>query len=103
VEGSLSVEVNPDHDTVEVRVDDMGRSSSTHWKDDAVEHGASERYREVLGLSSSWRLSLRNQQGYQDGFQIEFDLAESAITVQYQYLALASRLDARRVIGVELV
>jgi hypothetical protein len=93
-EGFLCIEVDPDGDEVDVSFDESGRSALRHW-DDVVRRDAAGAYSDVLGLSSAWRWVLCNQQGYRDGFQIEFGPADSTITVQY--LAAASRLECRRV------
>jgi hypothetical protein len=93
-EGFLAIEVDPDHDEVELSFDEAGPSALRHW-DDVVRLDAADVYADVLGLSSAWRWLLCNQQGYRDGFQIEFGPADSTITVQY--IAAASRLEPRRV------
>ena len=93
-EGFLGIEVDPDHDEVDLSFDESGWSALRHW-DDVVRRDAAGAYSDVLGLSSTWRWLLCNQQGYRDGFQIEFGPADSTITVQY--VAAASRLECRRV------
>ena len=97
-EGYLSVEVDPDDDTVDVSFDALWPPPLRHWSTDSARHTASASYADVLGLSSSWRWVLRNQQGYQDAFQIE--LGPSTSTVTLQYLAMASHLEFRRVTRV---
>jgi hypothetical protein len=89
------VEVNPGDDTVEITFDRTRQPELVHWTVDTVRHDATDRYGHVLGLSSSWRWILSNQQGYQDGFQIEFGPPQSTVTIQY--LALGSRLEIRNV------
>jgi hypothetical protein len=93
-EGFLGIEVDPKHDEVDLTFDASRCPAPRHWKE-ATRHDAAGVYADVMGLSSAWRWLLRNQQGYRDGFQIEFGPAESTITVQY--LAIASRLEPRRV------
>jgi hypothetical protein len=89
-EGYLSVEVDPSDDTVDVSFDPARQPTLRHWANGAVRHDANERYADVLGLGSAWRWVLRNQQGYQDGFQIE--LGYAFLPVTFQYVAMASRL-----------
>jgi hypothetical protein len=86
--------VDPTHDEVDLSFHPSKRPAPRRWKD-ATRHDAAGVYADVMGLSSAWRWLLRNQQGYRDGFQIEFGPAESTITLQY--LAIASRLELRRV------
>lgn len=96
-EGYFAVEVDPDHDEVEVSFDESAPSPLRHW-DEVVRRDAADIYADVVGLTSTWRWLLVNQQGYHDGFQIEFGPADSTVTVQY--LAAASRLELRRVTAV---
>lgn len=93
-EGFLGIEVDPDHDEVDLSFDESGWPALRDWSD-VVRRDAADAYADVIGLSSAWRWLLCNQQGYRDGFQIEFGPADSTITVQY--LAAASRLECRRV------
>lgn len=100
-EGFLSVEVDPRHDEVDVSFNALAEPSPLRHRPDALRHdvrpdrlGAGA-YRDVLGLSSTWRWLLVNQQGYRDAFQIEFGPAGAEVTLQY--LALASALQPRRV------
>jgi hypothetical protein len=96
-EGYLGIEVDPDHDEVELSFDESAPTALRYW-DVVVRRDAADAYADVLGLSSAWRWLLFNQQGYRDGFQIEFGPADSTITVQY--LAAASKLERRRVRAV---
>lgn len=89
-EGYLSVEVNPSDDTVDVSFDPARRPTLRNWANGAVRHDANERYADALGMDSAWRWMLRNQQGFQDGFQIE--LGTASLPVTFQYVAMASRL-----------
>jgi hypothetical protein len=98
-EGFFGIEVDPDHDEVNLSFDESRPAALRLW-DGVVRRDAAEVYADILGLSSAWRWLLRNQQGYCDGFQIEFGPASSTITVQY--IAAASRLDVRRVRSVPL-
>jgi hypothetical protein len=91
-EGYFGVEVDPGHDEVELSFDPSSRPTLRYWRD-AVRRDAAGFYAGVLGQSSTWRWLLCNQQGYRDGFQIEFGPAQSTTTLQY--LAIASRLQPR--------
>jgi hypothetical protein len=93
-EGFFGIEVDPDHDEVDLSFDASRPTALRHW-DRVARRDAADVYADVLGLSSAWRWLLYNQQGYRDGFQIEFGPAEATITVQY--IAVASRLEVRRV------
>jgi hypothetical protein len=98
-EGFLGIEVDPDHDEIQLSFDEVG-PSALRYRDDVVRRDAADLYADILGLSSAWRWPLCNQQGYRDGFQIEFGPADSTITVQY--IAAASRLEPRRVTPVTI-
>lgn len=99
-EGFLSVEVNPEDDTVTVSFDPLRPPPLRHWADDVLTYPANDHYPDILGLSSTWRWTLQNQQGYQDAFQIELESPPTTVTLQY--LAVASRLDSRRVTGIPI-
>ncbi|MFI5897067.1 DUF6334 family protein [Actinoplanes sp. NPDC051513] len=94
-EGYLQVEVDPDDDTVEVPFDPRHRPPLHHWASRSVPRQMNQRYADLLGRTSAWRWLLRNQQQYEDGFQIELSTPSS--TTALQYLAMASRLDLRHV------
>jgi len=94
-EGYLHVEVDPDDDTVEVSFDPRRRRPLRHWVSDSVPAKTDQHYAGLLGMTSAWRWVLRNQQGYEDAFQIELSSPSSTTTLQY--LAMASRLHLRRV------
>ncbi|OJF10697.1 DUF6334 family protein [Couchioplanes caeruleus] len=53
----------------------------------------------LLGSKSDWQWLLRNQQQYEDAFQIE--LGPSSSTTTFQYLAMASHLYLRHVTDAE--
>ncbi|MFC6023701.1 DUF6334 family protein [Plantactinospora solaniradicis] len=94
-EGYLHVEVDPDDDTVEVSFDPRQRPQLRHWMSDSVPIQMNQYYAGLLSMTSVWRWVLRNQQGYEDAFQIE--LSTSSSTTTLQYLAVASRLHLRHV------
>jgi Family of unknown function (DUF6334) len=94
-EGYLQIEVDPDDDTVEVSFDPRHRPPLRHWASASVPSRMSQQYAGLLGSTSTWRWVLRNQQQYQDAFQIELSTPSSTRTLQY--LATASRLDLRHV------
>jgi hypothetical protein len=94
-EGYLHVEVDPDHDTVEVTFDPRQRPPLRHWMSDSAAIQTDQHSASLLGMTSAWRWLLRNQQGYEDAFQIELSTPSSTATLQY--LAMASRLHLRRV------
>jgi len=71
-----------------------------HWLSDAVPTGTDQPDAGLLGRDSAWRWVLRNQQGYQDAFQIELSTPSSTTTLQY--LAMASRLYVRHVHDVPI-
>jgi hypothetical protein len=99
-EGYLHVEVDPTNDSVDVCFDPRTRPPLDHWGSDAVPSRTSQRYAGLLGRKSAWRWLLRNQQGYEDAFQIELSTPSSTTTLQY--LAIASRLHLRRVEDVPM-
>ncbi len=94
-EGYLQVEVDPDDDTVEVSFDPLHRPPLRHWATDSVSHQVNEPYAALLGRDCAWWWVLRNQQQYEDAFQIELGASPSTMTLQY--LAMASRLHLRHV------
>ncbi|WP_238005556.1 DUF6334 family protein [Dactylosporangium sp. AC04546] len=94
-EGYLHVEVDPDDDTVEVSFDPRQRPPLRYWVSDSVPTQTDRHYAGLLGMTSAWRWVLRNQQGYEDAFQIELSTPSSTTTLQY--LAMASRLHLRHV------
>ena len=95
-EGYLQVEVDPDDDTVDVSFDGQHWPPLRHWAADSVSRQVNQSYAGLVGQSScSWWV-LRNQQQYEDGFQIELG-ASASVTTTFQYLALASRLSVRQV------
>ncbi|XVU30295.1 DUF6334 family protein [Actinoplanes sp. CA-054009] len=96
-EGFLQVEVNPADDTVEVFLDPSHRPSLRHWASESTSVSMNGRYAELLGTNSAWWWLLRNQQQYEDGFQIEFGPESSTTTLQY--LATASRLHLRHIVS----
>jgi hypothetical protein len=98
-EGFLSVEVDPDSDEVDVRFHHPDPLPLRHWPEAVPQPDpGGTGHPAVLGLSSTWRWLLYNQQGYRDAFQIEFGPPGAEVTLQY--LALASRLVTRQVTAV---
>ncbi|MEV6600036.1 DUF6334 family protein [Actinoplanes sp. NPDC051346] len=98
-EGYLQVEVNPDDDTVEVSFDPLHRPPLRHWASESVSSSMNSHYANLLGSNSDWQWLLRNQQQYEDAFQIE--LGPAASTTTFQYLAMASHLYLRHVTDTE--
>ena len=98
-EGYLSVEANPDDDTVDATFEPAHRPVLRHWEADSVRRDASDRYADVLGRDSARRWVLTSQQGYRDGFQIEFGAAAGVLTHQYQMEA--SHLRHRTVVAAD--
>ncbi len=98
-EGYLQAEVNPDDDTVEVSFDPLDRPPLRHWGPESIPRRMNQQYPGLLGTSAAWWWVLRNQQQYQDAFQIE--LGPSLSTTTLQYLAMASRLHQRSVIDAD--
>ncbi|MFC4044543.1 DUF6334 family protein [Dactylosporangium siamense] len=94
-QGYLHVEVDPDDDTVEVSFDPRQRPPLRHWAPDAVPTQTNQHLAGLIGSTSAWWWVLRNQQGYEDAFQIELSTPSSTTTLQY--LAMASRLHLRHV------
>jgi hypothetical protein len=94
-EGYLHVEVDPDDDTVEVSFDPQQRPPLRRWVSDSLPAPTDQHYAGLLGRTSAWRWVLRNQQGYEDAFQIELSTPSSTTTLQY--IAMASRLHLRHV------
>jgi hypothetical protein len=99
-EGYLQVEVDPDGDTVGISFDPQQRPRPHHWASDSVPVRTDQYHAALLGMDSAWRWVLRNQQGYQDGFQIELATPSSRTTLQY--LAMASRLHVAHVRDVPI-
>ncbi len=96
-EGYLQVEVDPNDDTVEVSFDPLHRPPLRHWASGSVSSPMNQHYAGLLGRSSAWWWVLRNQQQYEDAFQIELGAPSSTMTLQY--VAMASRLHLRHVNG----
>jgi hypothetical protein len=94
-EGFLQVEVDPDDDTVEVSFDASHRPPLRCRASKATSISMNGRYANLLGSNCSWWWLLRNQQQYEDAFQIE--LGPRSSTTTFQYLAMASRLHLRHV------
>ncbi|GLW34690.1 DUF6334 family protein [Actinoplanes regularis] len=94
-QGYLQVEVDPDDDTVEVTFDPRHRPPLCHWASESMPSQMNQRYADLLGRDSVWWWVLRNQQQYEDAFQIELSTPSSTTTLQY--LAMASRLHLRQV------
>jgi hypothetical protein len=99
-EGYLQVEADPDDDTVEISFDPQQRPQLHHWVSDSVPTQVDQHYAGLLGMACAWRWVLRNQQGYEDAFQIELGTPSSTTTLQY--LAMASRLHVRHVKDVPI-
>jgi hypothetical protein len=94
-EGFLQVEVNPDDDTVDLSFDASRRPPLRYWALGSTSISMNGRYANLLGSNCSWWWLLRNQQQYEDAFQIE--LVPTSSTTTFQYLAMASRLNLRHV------
>ncbi len=106
VQGSVLVQVDPDTDEVITSFDDAAIDAEVDevsWLDVST----SADYRDVIGSDTLWRWHLVNQQGYRDGFQIELEQRGSdnkaTSTATFQYLALASEIEVRRVSQVKAV
>jgi hypothetical protein len=98
-EGYLQVEVHPDDDTVGVSFATLHRPPLRHWASDSMSSQMNQLYAGLLGRNSAWWWVLRNQQRYEDAFQIELGAPPSTVTLQY--LAMASRLHLRHVNDAE--
>jgi hypothetical protein len=94
-EGTLVIEVDPNSDEVTMRLVEV--VALDHWSDAAIARDATQQpaWASHIDAHCLWRWTLTNQQGYTDGAQIELELGQSTITVQW--VAGASRLQVARV------
>jgi hypothetical protein len=89
-EGTLVIEVDPNSDEVAMAL--VAFVVLEHWSDAAIARDATQQpaWASHIGAHCLWRWTLTNQQGYTDGAQIELELGQSTITVQW--VAAASKL-----------
>jgi hypothetical protein len=98
-EGFLLVQVDPNLDEVELSFTAHRPEALVHWPEASARSMIDDVvYQGVRGLNSAWRWVLRNQQGYDDGFQIELGSAADPVTIQF--IAAASSLEVLRVARV---
>ncbi|MBL7252774.1 hypothetical protein JKJ07_00445 [Actinoplanes sp. LDG1-01] len=95
-EGCLQIEVDPGTDTIEVSFDPSRPPPLRHWGSAVMPRQMNQHYGGLVGQDASWWWILRNQQQYEDAFQIELSTSAS-MTTTLQYLAMASRLYLRHV------
>jgi hypothetical protein len=94
-QGKLVVEVNPDDDTVAIRLSQ--NVELLHWADAiAYERTDESPWSSRLGANCVWRWLLTNQQGYQDGAQVELSRDGQYFVVQW--IAQASSLRTAQVV-----
>jgi hypothetical protein len=95
-EGVLIIEAEPATDQAEMRLQpDAGLQ---YWAGKSAVADASQRpmWSGLLGAKCVWRWRLTNQQGYADGAQVELSVGRGC-TATFQWIAIASRLQAARV------
>jgi hypothetical protein len=94
-EGVLVIEVDPEDDTVDIRLGseaDLLHSPGTTESDRSFE----PQWSPLLGFNCAWRWVFTNQQGYRDGAQVE--LSHDGQHFGFQWIAAASSLLAAEVI-----
>jgi hypothetical protein len=80
-EGVLVLLAEPDNDELHIRFD----ANDPGWAEDARPESRLHQspWAAVAGADSPWRWRLANQQGYADGFQIEFRTKQGDVTLQH--------------------
>lgn len=92
--GSAYVCVNPDYDTLSV----SDSPPAGPFNLQCIDVSREAPWNSALGMRIQWIWRMQNQQGYEDGIQIEFHLEDSAQSLEVQFIAIGSHISVRRVL-----